>query len=109
LSAAEVTDQANDKRQVQPMVSQAQENLVQAGVEEKIAALDADCGYYSEENVSYLEKDRQSRFALASSHPKAWTQSRPHAVGRSIRTLRRSDSSITRRLRAMETVPLPRI
>ena len=53
--AADVTDQANDQRQVQPMVSQAQENLTAAGVEEKIGALDADSGYYSEENVSHLE------------------------------------------------------
>ena len=55
IVAADVTDQANDKRQVQPMVAQAQENLAEAGVEEKIAALDADTGYYSEENVSYAE------------------------------------------------------
>ena len=47
ILAADVTDQANDKRQVQPMVSQAQENLAAAGVEEKIGALDADSGYYS--------------------------------------------------------------
>ena len=52
---ADVTDQAHDKRQVQPMVSPAQENLAAAGVEEKIAALNADAGYYSEENVSYAE------------------------------------------------------
>jgi transposase len=55
ILAADVTDQANDKRQVQPMVSQAQDNLTQAGVEEKIGAPDADSGYYSEDNVSYLE------------------------------------------------------
>ena len=53
-----VTDQANDKRQVQPMVTQAQENLAAAGVEEKIGALDADSGYYSEENVSHLEGEK---------------------------------------------------
>ena len=58
ILAADVTDQANDKRQVQPMASQAQENLTRAGVEEKIGALDADSGYYSEENVSYLEKEQ---------------------------------------------------
>lgn len=58
ILAADVTDQANDQRQVKPMVSQAQENLAQAGVEEKIGALDADAGYYSEENVSHLEKEK---------------------------------------------------
>ena len=58
IVAADVTDQANDKRQIQPMVSQAQENLAAAGVEKKIGALDADTGYYSEENVSYLEGEK---------------------------------------------------
>jgi len=55
ILAAEVTDQANDKQQVKPMVAQAQENLTGAGVEPKIGALDADSGYYSEDNVTYLE------------------------------------------------------
>jgi transposase len=58
ILAADVTDQANDKRQVVPMVGQAQENLTAAGVEEHIVALDADSGYYSETNVSYLENER---------------------------------------------------
>jgi transposase len=58
ILAADVTDQANDKRQVQPMVTQAQENLEAAGVEEMIGALDADAGYYSEENVSHLEGEK---------------------------------------------------
>jgi transposase len=57
IVAADVTDQANDKRQVRPMVAQAQENLTEAGVEETIGALDADTGYYSEENVAHLESE----------------------------------------------------
>ncbi len=55
IIGADVTPQANDKRQVVPMVEQSQENLQAAGVEEKIGAFDADTGYFSEENVSYLE------------------------------------------------------
>jgi hypothetical protein len=55
IIAADVTPEANDKRQVVPMVEQSQENLQAAGVEEKIGAFDADSGYYSEDNVSYLE------------------------------------------------------
>ncbi len=58
ILAADVTDQANDQRQVKPMVTQAQKNLAAAGVEEKIGALDADAGYYSEENVSHLEEEK---------------------------------------------------
>ena len=58
IIAADVTPQANDKRQVVPMVEQSQENLQAAGVDEKIGAFDADTGYFSEENVSYLEGER---------------------------------------------------
>ena len=39
-------------------MSQAQENLEAAGVEEKIGALDADAGYYSEGNVSHLDREK---------------------------------------------------
>jgi hypothetical protein len=55
ILAADVTPAANDKQQVEPMVGQTQENLQAAGVAETIGALDADSGYYSEDNVSFLE------------------------------------------------------
>jgi myosin heavy subunit len=58
IIAADVTPEANDKRQVVPMVEQSQENLQAAGVDEKIGAFDADTGYFSEENVSYLEGEQ---------------------------------------------------
>ena len=58
ILAANVTPQANDKQQVKPMVGEAQENLTAAGVEEKIGALDADSGYYGEDNVTYLEQEK---------------------------------------------------
>jgi len=58
ILAADVTAEANDKRQVKPMTAQAQENLQAAGVEEKIGALDGDSGYYSEDNVSFLEGEK---------------------------------------------------
>lgn len=58
ILAADVTAQANDKRQVEPMVSQAQQNLESAGVQEKMGAMAADSGYYSEDNVSFLEKEK---------------------------------------------------
>jgi len=58
IIAADVTLQANDQRQVVPMVEQSKENLQAAGVDEKIGAFDADAGYFSEENVSYLEGEQ---------------------------------------------------
>ena len=54
IVSADVTDQANDCRQVEPMVAQTLENLEAVGVEEKIGAFTADAGYFSEENVTTL-------------------------------------------------------
>jgi transposase len=55
ILAADVTDQANDKRQVVPMVDQASANLEAAGVEQPIGAAVIDSGYYSETNTAALE------------------------------------------------------
>ena len=56
ILAADVTDQANDKLQVVPMVDQARQNLDAAGVEEAIGAALADSGFYSETNTAALEQ-----------------------------------------------------
>ena len=56
ILAADVTDQANDKRQAVPMVDQTLENLEAAGVEQAIGAAVIDSGYYSEANASALEQ-----------------------------------------------------
>ena len=58
ILAADVTDAANDKQQVEPLVEQTKQNIESAGVEEKINALDADSGYYSEDNVNYLQGEQ---------------------------------------------------
>jgi len=50
-----VTNQANDVRQTVPMVDQAIKNLDAADVTENIAALTADAGYFSEENMESLD------------------------------------------------------
>lgn len=57
IVSADVTDQANDSRQVQPMVEQTLGNLDAIGVAENIDAFTADTGYFSEENVTYLEEN----------------------------------------------------
>jgi len=49
IVARQATDAANDKRQLEPMTDQIEENLG-----EKPKRESADCGYYSEENVKYL-------------------------------------------------------
>jgi hypothetical protein len=56
ILAADVTDQANDKRQAVPMMDQARTNLDAAGVEQAIGAGLMDSGYYSEANTAELER-----------------------------------------------------
>lgn len=55
IVAADVTDEANDKQQVRPMVEQLKQNLAVVGVSEKVQEMVADSGFYSEANVTYLE------------------------------------------------------
>jgi transposase len=55
ILAADVTNEANDKRQVEPMMGQALENLEQTGGDPKIQAASMDSGYFSEANVGWLE------------------------------------------------------
>lgn len=59
IVSADVTDQANDSRQVEPMVEQTLENLDTIGVKEKIGAFTADAGYFSEDNVTTLETNER--------------------------------------------------
>ena len=59
IVAADVTDQANDSRQVEPMVAQTLENLDTIGATENIGALTADAGYFSEDNVATLEANER--------------------------------------------------
>jgi transposase len=56
ILAADVTDQANDKRQAAPMMDQARANLDAAGVRRAIGAGLMDSGYYSEANTAALEQ-----------------------------------------------------
>jgi transposase len=55
ILAADVTDQANDVRQLVPMVDQTRANLDAAGIEDAIKAAAGDAGYYSETNAAALE------------------------------------------------------
>ena len=51
IIAADVTQEANDVRQLHPMLDQAQEELEAAGIEERIGVGLADAGYWSQENI----------------------------------------------------------
>src|SRR3954471_24302142 len=56
ILAADVTDQANDKLQVVPMIDQTRQNLEAAGVKDAIGVALADSGFYSETNTAALEQ-----------------------------------------------------
>jgi hypothetical protein len=62
IVAADVTNQANDVRQVAPMLEQTQANLEAAGVEETPKEFVADAGYFSEENVEATQAARMNPF-----------------------------------------------
>jgi|SRR6476661_882683 len=54
IVAAQVTQKANDKQQVKPLIEQMKTNLGQA----KPREVSADAGYFSEDNVKYLESEQ---------------------------------------------------
>lgn len=56
ITSAAVTNQANDVRQVAPLVAAAQQNLQAAGVPASPQAFLADAGYFSEDNVRAVEQ-----------------------------------------------------
>jgi transposase len=56
ILAADVTDEANDKRQAIPMVDQAGANLKAAGAKSTIHAALMDSGFYSEANTTEWEQ-----------------------------------------------------
>jgi len=65
IVAAQVTQQANDKQQVEPLIEQLKVNL--GG--RTPAELSADAGYFSEDNVTYIEDQKIEPF-VATGRPK---------------------------------------
>ncbi len=51
IVAADVTNQANDVRQVEPMVEQMQSNVESAGLDGEVKEFVADAGYFSQANT----------------------------------------------------------
>jgi transposase len=54
IVAAQVTQQANDKQQVEPLIEQMKKNLPG----QKPRVVSADAGYYSEDNLKYLSGEQ---------------------------------------------------
>ena len=83
IVAADVTDQANDVRQVNPMLDQTITNINQAGVTENIKAFTADAGYFSEANVEVLEQhERVDEAYIATGRLKHHERVAPAPTGR---------------------------
>ena len=71
IVAADVTDQANDVRQLKPMLDQTIANMNAVGITENIDSFVADAGYFSETNVNALEQhDRVEEAYIATARLK---------------------------------------
>jgi len=57
IVAADLTQEENDVKQLQPMLDEAEQNLQAADIEEKIGNALADAGYLSEDNLGYETED----------------------------------------------------
>jgi transposase len=83
IVSADVTDQANDMRQVEPMVEQTLANLDAARVDDSVRAFTADAGYFSEDNVAFLdETDRIDEAYIATGRLKQHERVAPAPKGR---------------------------
>jgi len=71
IVAADLTQDANDCQQLHPMVRQAQENLDAAQVDQRMGALAADAGYWSEANCAGSNPDGPELFVATT---KDWKQ-----------------------------------
>jgi transposase len=69
--AAELVQEANDRRQLRPMLARAQGNLAAAGSPERIGTLLADAGYWSDREIEPLLDDRDAPRLLVATemHP----------------------------------------
>jgi len=57
IVAGEITQEANDVKQLHPMVDQTAANLTEAGVEKPVGLVLGDAGYFSESNVKNANPD----------------------------------------------------
>ncbi len=56
IVAADVSNEANDKRQLQPMLVEVCQNRGEAGVTETLDKVLTDSGFFSEENLTFVEE-----------------------------------------------------
>jgi transposase len=78
IVAADVTNEPNDKKQLKPMVEQTKKNV---GRGQHIDAFSADSGYFSEENVTWSERQKLDPY-IATGRLKHNEKVPPHPRGR---------------------------
>jgi len=78
IVAADVTNEPNDKKQLKPMVNEAKDNV---GRGRRIDKCSADNGYFSEDNVTWLEGQRIDGY-IATGRLKHNEKVPPHPRGR---------------------------
>ncbi len=78
IIAADVTNESNDKKQLKPMVEQVKENI---GCGERIDKFSADAGYFSEDNVNWIEGQNLDAY-IATGRLKHNEQVPPYPRGR---------------------------
>ena len=62
IVAADITQEENDVRQLQPMLKETQANREATGIEEKVESCTADAGYWSEDNIAQAKPDGPELF-----------------------------------------------
>ncbi|MCP4900515.1 MAG: IS1182 family transposase [bacterium] len=78
IVAADVTNESNDKKQLKPMVKQAKKNI---GRGQRINKFSADSGYFSEDNVTWIEGQGTDGY-IATGRLKHNEKVPPHPRGR---------------------------
>lgn len=71
IVAAEVTQEANDVKQLHPMLEQTEANLAAVELEEEVQAVLADAGYWSETNICKADSEGPELFIATT---KDWKQ-----------------------------------
>lgn len=69
ILAAELTQDANDVGQLEPLIEATRSNLASAGISGRIGTLLADAGYWSEVNVAAVERAGGPRLLIAPMRP----------------------------------------
>jgi hypothetical protein len=107
IVAAEVTTEGGDFEQLDPMVSSAERELEEAGVEERPGVVLADAGYWSNDHIDSLRERGMTPIVAADttrSRPRKNRLGGPYDFMRRVLATERGGELYSRRLRMVEPV-----